>query len=194
MKDQVIQHSGRGHSELGPSPSERWLKCTPSAVLSAQFQDNHSVYAEEGTFLHELCELKLHSYLGDMTRDVIERQYAEHRDNDFYSDEAEEVTDVYVNGYATIGKKACASRRVPEKVLIPIVAELLGVEEEAMPAAVSRISAMTIYLDGRLEATIDGKLQTAAWGNASRRDSWDETRRKRASEQMKETWKRRKAR
>jgi hypothetical protein len=66
-------------------------------VLSAQFQDKPSVYAEEGTFLHELCELKLHRYLGDMTRDVIERQYAEHRDNDFYSDEAEEVTDVYVN-------------------------------------------------------------------------------------------------
>ena len=94
---QVIQHSGRGHSDLGPSSSERWLKCTPSAVLSAQFQDKPSVYAEEGTFLHELCELKLHRYLGDMTADVIERQYAEHRDNDFYSDEAEEVTDVYVN-------------------------------------------------------------------------------------------------
>lgn len=95
--NQVIQHSGRGHSELGPSSSERWLKCTPSAVLSAQFQDKPSEYAEEGTFLHELCELKLHRYLGDMTMDVIERQYAEHRDNDFYSDEAEEVTDVYVN-------------------------------------------------------------------------------------------------
>lgn len=97
------------------------------------------------------------------------------------------------NEYATIGKKACVSRRVPEKVLIPIVAELLGVDEEMMPAAVSRISAMTIFPDGRLEATIDGKLQTAVWGNASRRDSWDETRRKRTSEQMKETWKRRKA-
>ena len=98
------------------------------------------------------------------------------------------------NGYATIGKKACASKRVPEKVLIPIVAELLGVEEEAMPAAVSRIGAMTIFPNGRLEATIDGKLRTAAWGNASRRDSWDETRRKQASEQMKETWKRRETR
>ena len=97
MTDQVIQHAGRGHSELGPSSSERWLKCTPSAVLSAQFQDKPSVYAEEGTFLHELCEMKLHRYLGDMTKDVLERQYAEHRDNDFYSDEAEEVTDVYVN-------------------------------------------------------------------------------------------------
>jgi methyl-galactoside transport system substrate-binding protein len=69
----------------------------------------------------------------------------------------------------------------------------MGVDEEMMPAAVSRISAMTIFPDGRLEATIDGKLQTAVWGNASRRDSWDETRRKRTSEQMKETWKRRKA-
>ena len=97
INDQVIQHSGRGHSELGPSSSERWLKCPPSAVLSAQFQDKPSVYAEEGTFLHELCELKLHRFLGDMTADVIERQYAEHRDNDFYSDEAEEVTDVYIN-------------------------------------------------------------------------------------------------
>jgi len=97
VSDQVIQHAGRGHSELGPSSSERWLKCTPSAVLSAQFQDKPSVYAEEGTFLHELCELKLHRYLGDMTKDVIERQYTEHKDNDFYSDEAEEVTDVYVN-------------------------------------------------------------------------------------------------
>ena len=96
------------------------------------------------------------------------------------------------NEYATIGKKACASRRVPEKVLIPIVAGLLDVDEKTLPAAVDRIRSMTIYPDGRLEAMIDGKLHTAAWGNASRRDSWDETRKKRASEQMKETWRRRK--
>ena len=71
MKDQVIQHSGRGHSELGPSSSERWLKCTPSAVLSAQFQDKPSVYAEEGTFLHELCELKLHKFLGGVRHKIV---------------------------------------------------------------------------------------------------------------------------
>ena len=56
-----------------------------------------SVYAEEGTFLHELSEMKLHRYLGDMTPEVLEAQYAEHRDNDFYSDEAENVTDEYVD-------------------------------------------------------------------------------------------------
>lgn len=93
----IIQHSGRGHSDLSPSSSARWLKCPPSAKLSAQFEDKPSEAAEEGTFLHELCELKLHRYLGDMSSDEIERQYAEHRDNDFYSDEAEAVTDVYAN-------------------------------------------------------------------------------------------------
>ena len=31
-----------------------------------------------------------------MAPDLIEEQYAEHRDNDFYSDEAESVTDEYV--------------------------------------------------------------------------------------------------
>ena len=32
-----------------------------------------------------------------MTPEVLEAQYAEHRDNDFYSDEAENVTDEYVD-------------------------------------------------------------------------------------------------
>lgn len=97
MMEHIVQHSGRGHSELGPSSSERWLKCTPSAQLSAQFREKPSEAAEEGTFLHELCELKLHRYLGDMPAEEIERQYAEHKDNDFYSEEAEAVTDVYAN-------------------------------------------------------------------------------------------------
>ena len=91
-----IQHSSRAHARLNASSSHRWMMCPPSVKLSEQFEDKPSPYAEEGTFLHELCELKLHRYLGDMTADLIEQQYAEHRDNDFYSDEAESVTDEYV--------------------------------------------------------------------------------------------------
>ena len=91
-----------------------------------------------------------------------------------------------------LGKKGCESRRIPENVLIPIIVRLLGVAEETLPVSVSRISTVTVFPDGRLEATIDGKVQTAAWGNASRRESWDEERRGRASEEMKEVWKRRK--
>lgn len=84
-----IQHSTRSHARLNASSSHRWMMCPPSVKLSEQFADKPSPYAEEGTFLHELCELKLHRYLGDMTPEVLEAQYAAHRDSDFYSDEAE---------------------------------------------------------------------------------------------------------
>ena len=92
-----IQHSARAHAALSASSSHRWMMCPPSVKLSGQFADKPSPYAEEGTFLHELSEMKLHRYLGDMTPEVLEAQYAAHRDNDFYSDEAESVTDEYVD-------------------------------------------------------------------------------------------------
>ena len=92
-----IQHSARAHAALSASSSHRWMMCPPSVRLSERFADKPSRYAEEGTFLHELCELKLHRYLGDMTPEVLEARYAVHRDSDFYSDEAESVTDEYVS-------------------------------------------------------------------------------------------------
>ncbi|MDO5299735.1 MAG: DUF2800 domain-containing protein [Clostridia bacterium] len=91
-----IQHAGRAHARLNASSSHRWMMCPPSVKLSEQFADKPSPYAEEGTFMHELSELKLHRYLGDMAPELIEAQYAEHRNSDFYSDEAESVTDEYV--------------------------------------------------------------------------------------------------
>ena len=92
-----IDHAARIHAVLSASSSHRWLMCPPSVKLSEQFADKPSVYAEEGTFLHELSEMKLHRYLGDMPPETFWAQYAEHRDNDFYSDEAENVTDEYVD-------------------------------------------------------------------------------------------------
>ena len=91
-----IQHTNRAHARLNASSSHRWMMCPPSVKLSEQFEDKPSTYAEEGSFLHELCELKLHRYLGDMTAEAVEVEYAEHRDSEFYSDEAESVTDEYV--------------------------------------------------------------------------------------------------
>ena len=92
-----IRHGSRAHARLNASSSHRWMMCPPSVKLSERFADKPSRYAEEGTFLHELCELKLHRYLGDMTPEALEAQYAAHRDSDFYSDEAESVTDEYVS-------------------------------------------------------------------------------------------------
>ena len=79
-----IQHTNRAHARLNASSSHRWMMCPPSVKLSEQFEDKPSTYAEEGSFLHELCELKLHRYLGDMTAEAVEVQYAEHRDSEFY--------------------------------------------------------------------------------------------------------------
>ena len=75
-----IQHNTRAHAVLSASSSHRWMMCPPSVKLSERFADKQSPYAEEGTFLHELCELKLHRYLEDMPPEVLEAQYAAHRD------------------------------------------------------------------------------------------------------------------
>lgn len=91
-----VQHANRAHARLNASSSHRWMMCPPSVKLSENFADTPSTFAEEGTYLHELCELKLHRYLGDMMPQVIEQLYEQHRDNDFYSDEAESVTDEHV--------------------------------------------------------------------------------------------------
>jgi len=60
-----IEHSQRAHALLSASASHRWLNCTPSARLEDEVQsDGGSVFAQEGTFAHELAEVKLREYLG----------------------------------------------------------------------------------------------------------------------------------
>lgn len=49
-------HSEREHALLSPSSSSRWLNCPPSARLAETAENKSSVYAEEGTLFHEICE------------------------------------------------------------------------------------------------------------------------------------------
>lgn len=51
------------HAILSASASHRWLVCTPSARLEAQFPDKGSPYAEEGTRAHALAEKTLRRFL-----------------------------------------------------------------------------------------------------------------------------------
>lgn len=44
------------HALLGPSSSAMWLGCPPSARLTEHMPHETSVYAEEGTKAHYLCE------------------------------------------------------------------------------------------------------------------------------------------
>lgn len=75
------------HAVLSASGSHKWLNCTPSARLEAQFKNETSVYAQEGTAAHELSEHKLREYLGIETK---------RPESEFDSEELEYYTDAYV--------------------------------------------------------------------------------------------------
>lgn len=75
------------HALLSPSSSHRWLHCTPSAMLEADFRSRTSQAAEEGTAAHALCEHKLKRALRLRSKRPV---------SDYDSDEMEEHTDAYV--------------------------------------------------------------------------------------------------
>lgn len=59
------------HAKLSPSGAHRWMACPGSVVLEADFPDQSSVYAAEGTLAHEIAsECLIHDlypsmYLGE---------------------------------------------------------------------------------------------------------------------------------
>lgn len=94
------------HAVLSPSSSERWLKCTPSAILEQNEPSVYSPYAEEGTEAHALAELKL-SYMLELIND---NEYST-RFEDFkltskyYNAEFNEFVNKYCNEVMTIVKE-----------------------------------------------------------------------------------------
>lgn len=75
------------HALLSASGSKQWLHCPPSVRLQENFPNESSVYAEEGTFAHEVCEYKVRRYLHER----VKRPQSE----EFDTEEIEQITDVY---------------------------------------------------------------------------------------------------
>lgn len=75
------------HALLSASSSKQWLHCPPSVRLQENFPNESSVYAEEGTFAHEICEYKVRKYLHER----VKRPQSE----EFDTEEIEQITDVY---------------------------------------------------------------------------------------------------
>ena len=75
------------HALLSPSSSHRWMNCTPSAMLEAEFENKSSQAAEEGTAAHAFCEHKLKKALRMRSKRPV---------SDYDSDEMQEHTDAYV--------------------------------------------------------------------------------------------------
>ena len=75
------------HALLSASSSKQWLHCPPSVRLQESFPNESSIYAQEGTFAHEVCEYKVRKYLHErVTRPQSEQ---------FYTEEIDQITDVY---------------------------------------------------------------------------------------------------
>ncbi len=74
------------HAKLSASGSKKWLTCTRSAQLEDQFPDERSVFAEEGTFAHEVFELLIRKYLeGAMLSPPYEHRLRQLQQNEHWS-------------------------------------------------------------------------------------------------------------
>lgn len=76
---------------MSASSSYRWLRCTPSACLEQQFEDEQSPYAAEGTMAHALAETLLNRLLFDTNYDESEAEPVN------YSREMTEAVSQYVD-------------------------------------------------------------------------------------------------
>ena len=60
------------HALLSASSAHRWIACPPSALLSKNFEDVSSSFAQEGTDAHTLAQYKLENSLGINTKEPTE--------------------------------------------------------------------------------------------------------------------------
>jgi len=89
------------HALLSASGSKRWLSCTPSARLEATLPDtkrssNSFDFSQEGTTAHELSEIKLRQYFGQIGTEEYEEEYARIKATPYYNDDFEANVDNYV--------------------------------------------------------------------------------------------------
>ncbi len=76
------------HSKcFGPSSSHSWINCPFSAIARQQIPDRSSKYAETGTLAHELCEIKLRLYFGQITSEEFAERLSQIQSNALYTDD-----------------------------------------------------------------------------------------------------------
>lgn len=114
------------HALLSASGAHRWLHCTGSPLLEKDFPDSTSVYAQEGTLAHWLCELKLMAYTGEITKRKLTSMKNKLMKSELWQPEMDSTSEAYldyikditmsytVKPVILIEKKVDFSRYVPE--------------------------------------------------------------------------------
>ena len=88
--------------------------------------------------------------------------------------------------YLARTKAACSSRRISEKVLLPILAGVLGVQEEDVMDEAYRIEEIVVFPEGRLTIRVDGAVVEHHWENPSRALSWTDEMKQEAKRKERE--------
>lgn len=84
------------HALLSASSAHRWLHCTGSPLLEKEFPDTTSIYAQEGTLAHELCELKLKKYTTVMPKGTYTRAHNKIMKSELWQNEMESTSETYL--------------------------------------------------------------------------------------------------
>lgn len=85
------------HALLSASSAHRWLHCTGSPLLEKDFPDSTSVYAQEGTLAHELCELKLMAYTGEITKRKLTSMKNRLMKSELWQPEMDSTSETYLD-------------------------------------------------------------------------------------------------
>ena len=109
------------HAILSPSASHRWLNCTTAPSLEINLPEDTSVYAEEGTLAHAICECKLRELNGEgRAEDLYIKEFGKAwTEEALYQSEMEETSDYYRDIVAEKLAKAC-KRSVDAVLLIEV--------------------------------------------------------------------------
>lgn len=85
------------HAKLSASSAKRWMACTPSVALEADFPNTTSTFAEEGTHAHALAELILRYNNGEMTKRKFNAELKKLQANSYWNEEMQKYIEEYVS-------------------------------------------------------------------------------------------------
>ena len=84
------------HALLSPSSASRWLNCPLAPRLEADLPNKPSVYAEEGTLAHSVCELSAKKYFTLMKKADFNKELKKLKSNPMWNDEMIQTAEAYV--------------------------------------------------------------------------------------------------
>ena len=85
------------HAVVTASGFERWSHCTAAPRYEEQFPNGSSVYADEGTLAHEVCELHGRKHFTVMTKRKFNAELKKLQANELWQDEMLKTAAFYVD-------------------------------------------------------------------------------------------------